>query len=99
MGEFVGEEEQSCLIAKSSVFINYLNGWAELKSNTYSGVGEENKNCRLQLPACIEASEDFTKVRPEGLLLFPIYCENMSVKRDPLLLDLPLLSGTGDSLL
>lgn len=72
VGEFVGEEEQVCLIGKSSVFINYLSGWAELKSSTCSGVGEENKNCRPQIPTCIEARKDFAKVRPEGLFLFPI---------------------------
>lgn len=71
-GEFVGEEEQVCLIGKSSVFINYLSSWAELKSNTCSGVGEENKNRRPQLPTCIEAREDFTKAGPEGLFLFLI---------------------------
>lgn len=72
VGEFVGEEEQVCLIGKSSVFINYLSGWAELKSNTCSGVGEENKNCRPQLPMCRETREDFAKVRLEGLFLFPM---------------------------
>lgn len=34
---------------------------------TCSGVGEENKTFRPQLPTSIEAKEDFAKASPEGL--------------------------------
>ena len=38
--EFIREDEQVCLIGKSSVFISFLSGWAELKGNTSLEVGE-----------------------------------------------------------